>query len=86
MRRLAVLVCLLPLVAACGGGSKSSAPPASTGVEAPDPGKQAFATLVHAAVQTDRKAMSRNAFARICVGDGASASAAAAAACASTGG
>ncbi len=58
MRRLALLLCLLPLVAACGGGgSKSSAPPASTGIEAPDPGKQAFATLVHAAVQTDRKGM-----------------------------
>jgi hypothetical protein len=61
MRRLALLLCLLPLAAACGGGgSKSSSPsttPATTGVEAPDPGKQAFATLLHAAIKTDRKAM-----------------------------
>ena len=61
MRRLAFLVCLLPLAAACGGGgSKSSSPattPASTGIQAPDPGKQAFATLLHAAIKTDRKAL-----------------------------
>lgn len=60
MRRLALLLVLVPLAAACGGGSKGSAQPttpATTGIQAPDPGKQAFATLVRAAVQTDRKAM-----------------------------
>lgn len=66
MRRLILLLVLVPLAAACGGGSKSSAPPtipATTGIEAPDPGKEAFATLVRAAVQSDRKAM-WNAFSK----------------------
>lgn len=60
MRRLALLLMLVPLATACGGGSKSSVPatsPAATGVEAADPGKEAFAILVRAAVRTDRKAM-----------------------------
>jgi hypothetical protein len=56
VRRLALLLLLVPLVAACGGGSKSSAP-ATTGAVAPDPGKAAFAALLRAALQSDRKAM-----------------------------
>jgi hypothetical protein len=56
MRRLGLLLLVVPLAAACGGGSNSSAP-ATTGTMAPDPGKQAFATLLRAAMQSDRKAM-----------------------------
>ena len=56
MRKLAVLVILLPLVAACGGGSKKSAPPKSTPTVS-DPGRTAMIELFRAAVHDDKKAL-----------------------------
>jgi hypothetical protein len=56
VRRLAILLPLLPLAAACGGGGKSSAPTTTTSAAA-DPGKAAVVALFQAAAKDDRKAL-----------------------------
>jgi hypothetical protein len=56
MRRLAPVLVLLPLAAACGGSGKNSAPSTSTATSA-DPGKAAIVALFQAASKDDRKAL-----------------------------
>jgi hypothetical protein len=56
MRRLALLVLVLPLAAACGGGRDKAAPPTST-AQPSDPGQAAVVALFAAAQKDDRKAL-----------------------------
>jgi hypothetical protein len=56
VRRLAFVLVLLPLAAACGGSDKSSTPSTSTTATA-DPGKAAIVALFQAASKDDRKAL-----------------------------
>ena len=56
MRRLALVLLLLPLAAACGGSDKNSTPETSTAAAA-DPGKAAIVALFQAASKDDRKAL-----------------------------
>jgi hypothetical protein len=56
VRRLAFVLVLLPLAAACGSSDKSSTPATSTTASA-DPGKAAIVALFQAAAKDDRKAL-----------------------------
>jgi hypothetical protein len=56
VRRLAIVLVLLPLAAACGGSDKNPTPQTSSAASA-DPGKAAIAALFEAASKDDRKAL-----------------------------
>lgn len=57
MRRLALVLVLVPLIAACGGGGSKKAPPTTPTAAQADPGRTATLALFRAAVKDDRKAL-----------------------------
>ncbi len=57
MRRLALVLALLPLVAACGGGGGKKSQPTTPTTGHADPGRTAVLALFRAATRDDRKAL-----------------------------
>ena len=57
MRRLAFLLVLVPLVAACGGGGGKKTQPTTPTAGQADPGRTAVVAMFRAALKDDRKAL-----------------------------
>jgi len=57
VRRLALVLVLVPLIAACGGGGTKKTPPTTSTAAQADPGRTATLALFGAALKDDRKAL-----------------------------